>query len=335
MKSGFRAAALVLCLLFWASATHAGNRYTSISAGFSDAYTSWSGSTPGGLPGLRTGSGAVVRQRIAQFYPDALLSCSHVESIDLPLFDDLHLTAVEREIQSDQNGFLLWTGDIEGPRGGKLVLVVRDGLIFASVYLPSSVIQIRPIQAETGRYSRDYIVRQLACPGKVQTGPSGLCPSCGSQAGLTPSARRMIELVNLERKADGLPVLQYSGMLTEAASRHGRDMAVHDLCSHELSDGQPFYKNVFGAGYPVSEVAENLAVGLATAEQTFESIFSSSEHRPNLLNRHFTQIGVSATFNQASTYKYFWAMELGAAEPNTEAVIRLSSNGPPVEHPYP
>ncbi|MDR3557164.1 MAG: CAP domain-containing protein [Syntrophobacteraceae bacterium] len=329
MKSGFCAAAIVLCLLFSASAAHAWVKFTPNSAGSSDAKTSWSGSTPGDLPGLRTASGAVVRQRIAQFCPDALLSRSHVESIDLPLFDDLHLTAIERERQSDRNGFLLWTGDIEGPRGGKLVLVVRDGLIFASVYLPSSIIQIRPIEAETGRYSRDYIIRQLAYPGKIQTAPDRLCPSCGSQAGLTPGARRMIELVNLERKADGLPVLQYSGMLTEAASRHGRDMAVHDLCSHELSGGEPFYKSVFGAGYPVSEVAENIAVGLATAEQTFESIFSSSEHRPNLLNRHFTQIGVSAVFNKASTYQYFWAMELGAGEPNTAKAIRLSSNGPP------
>ncbi len=285
MKSVFLSAAIFLCMFIPATAAHS---------------TSWQ-------PGRE-----VLRERIARFNPVKLLCQQNLSSISLHPFDDVRLKAVGREEQRDQSGFLLWEGKIEGVRGGKLVLVVRDGLLFASVYLSSTIIQIRPVNSEAGDDSQGYVIRELAKPWRGGS-TDQVFRSCGSGSALSPEAKRLIELVNLERKADGLEVLEYSGRLTQAASRHAMDMAGHDSCSHQMSDGEKFYQNVFESGYPASEVGENLAIGYATAEETFECMLSSPEHRHNIMNSHFTHIGASEAENAASTFHYFWAEEFGSA----------------------
>ena len=266
-------------------------------------------------------SGEIVREHIVQLDPDKLLRHFTMSSISLHLFDDVHLKALQKEKQEVSSGFLLWTGQIEGVEGGKLILVVRDGLLFASAYLPSSLIQIRPLQAMAGEDSRDYIIRELAY--SVGSG------STARETGLTADAMRMIELVNIERKADGLRVLAYSAKLTQAARRHALDMAEHDICSHELSDGEDFSQNVFACGYPVCELGENLASGFATPEEAFECMFSSPEHRQAIMNPDYTQTGASVAVNTASTYRFFWAQEFGASAENSDRHENLSSDRRP------
>ncbi|MDR3569068.1 MAG: CAP domain-containing protein [Syntrophobacteraceae bacterium] len=275
---------------------------------YSDILT---GATAGGL---QPGKSEILRERIARFDPEKLLSQPDLQSISLHLFDDLRLTARQEKEQKD-SGLLVWSGKIEGAGGGKLVLVVREGFLYASVYLRSSIIQIRPVAALAREASRDYVVRELACPGKSSSSAprEGVCPDGGSGSGPTPGEIRLIELVNLEREADGLRVLGLSSRLTEAARRHARDMARHDCCSHELSTGEQFYENVFESGYPTSTVGENLAVGYATPEETFECMFASPEHRSNIMNPRYTQIGVGEVFDATGRYRYFWAQEFGSA----------------------
>ncbi len=337
MKSGFCVAAILLCMLFTASAAFASVLLVSNSAGSTYGETTTRVSAFGTQLGRWPIGREVFRQRIARLDPDKLLYRPNVESIELQLFDNIHLTALEEKEERERNGFLLWTGKIEGAQDGNIVLVVRNGLIFASVYLPRSIIQIRPIEALTGEYSQRYIIRELACPWRSRGMARGstnivavqdrVCPDCNAgEFGLTSNARRMIELVNLERKADGLRVLEYSGELTQAALRHTKDMALHDTISHELSDGEKFYQNVFDSGYPVSEIGENLAAGLATPAEAFECLISSPDHRANILNPHFTQIGVSEAVNAASGYRWFWAMEFGSAK--GDRTMRLSENSP-------
>ncbi len=312
MKSGFWAATVFLCLLFPASVAH------------SAAVFAPNPSNPESSSRLGDVSEGILRQRVVELNPAALSTQLSSESIELHLFANVCLKAEQKSRQGDSSGFLLWTGDIVAPQSGEVVLVLRNGAFFASVYLQSSIIQIRPVKLQTGSYSNVYVIRELAGSREIREVKSPLCPECGIESGLTPAGKKMIELVNLERMADGIPALEYSGQLTRAASRHGMDMALHDSCSHELSDGEKFFQNVFGTGYPVTDVAENIAVGLASPEETFESMYSSPEHRPNMMSPRFTQIGVCEAFKKTSSYHYFWAMELGAAPPKCNQTLRFN-----------
>ena len=315
MRSGFCAATILLCILFAASPARSSGPMVPDSARKALGESLTRVSAFSAQPRPRQLCGEILRQRTSRLDPGEFLNQSDLKSIRLHPFDDLSLTALRREKQSDGKGFLLWTGEIEGVEGGRFVLVVRNGFLFASAYLPSSIIQIRPVDPQSRNNSRNYIVRELAC---AWTGG----PAARS-AGMTLDSMRMVELVNLERKADGLPALEYNGQLTEAARRHAMDMARHDSISHELSDGRQFYQNVFGSGYPVSEVGENLAAGIATPEETFECLLSSPDHRSNIMNSDFKQIGASDVVNTQSGYRYFWAQEFGAA--SGAKTMRLSA----------
>ena len=197
------------------------------SSGSAYADTATGAAGGGSQPIIEPSGGEILRERIARFDPDKLFSRPNLQSISLHLFDDLRLTAMQEKEQKD-SGLLVWSGKIVGPGGGRLVLVVREGFLYGSVYLPSSIIQIRPVAALTREGSQDYVVRELAYPwesGAMAPG-KGFAPiKIRERAGA--GEIRLIELVNLEREVDGLRVLGLSTRLT-AARRHARDMARHD-----------------------------------------------------------------------------------------------------------
>ena len=330
MKSKFQATAIVLCMLLSATAARSSVLLLADASGPAYGASLARVSVSGSPSGLRQVGREVVRERVSRLDPQRLLRESSLDTITLDLFPDLRLTVLQKDAQRDSSGFLLWTGAVRGVEGGKVILVVREGYLYASVYLGTSIVQIRPLAADP----RGYVVRQLAyrwgngsMAGASDSAQKAVCPACSSATGLTFDAKRMVELVNLERNADGLPALEYNGQLTEAARRHAVDMARHDTISHVMSDGQPFYQNVFASGYPLSTVGENVAAGIATPEEAFECLLSSSEHRSNIMNTAFTQIGVSDAVNAGSGYRFFWAQEFGAATAGEQA-MQLGSASP-------
>lgn len=318
LKAGCCTAALLFFLLFAASTALSSALFSPQASGSSPEI-----SIPKMKSPLKRVADKVIQQRVVRLNPTALSNQLRCETIQLNLFNNIHLTADQKERLSDANGFMVWMGAIESPASGEVVLVVRDGTLFASVYLPSSIIQIRPVELASGSYSKVYVIMQLAYALDRSAAPSPLCPNCGSGSQLTPESRKMIELINIERQVYGIPPLECSRKLERAAIHHGTDMAMHNICSHQLSNGEPFYQNVFNCGYPVCTVAENVAAGLSTAVDAFESMFSSPEHRPNLMNPDFTQIGVSEIVNEKSTNRFFWALEFGA--PTSSQIVRFNA----------
>lgn len=318
LKSRFCVTAVLFFLFFTASTARSSALFTP-----QDSGTSEGSSIPGVKPPLHLVDSEVIRKRVVRLNPEALSNELHYETIHLNLFNNIHVTADQKERLSGANGFMVWMGAIESPSSGEVVLVVRNGTIFASVYLPSSIVQIRPVKLTSGSYSHIYVIMQLASSLEMSTARSPLCPQCGSGRQLAPESRKMIELINIERQVYGIPPLEYSTRLERAAIQHSTDMAVHNICSHQLSNGQPFYMNVFNCGYPMCSVAENVAAGLSSAVDAFESMFSSPEHRPNLMNPDFTQIGVSEMVNANSTNRFFWTLEFGA--PSSTQVVRFNA----------
>jgi len=291
----------------------------------------------------------VLRQRTALLNADELSNLQNAESINLQLFDDVRLIASQTKVQKGRNGCLMWTGRVSGVEGGQIVLVVLNRKVFSSIYLPASVIQIRPEGEEiflkgaqhtgAGAGGRDslcgvspsYLIRELksglqvdgrewSTEGTVRTvsAKSFLSPFAkgGESAGapLSFEERKIIELVNLEREAEGVSVLQFNDRLAEAARSHARDMAMHNYSSHDRRDGRKFWQSVFDNGYPVSKCGENIAVGQATPEEAFECLISSPGHRANIIDPDFTQIGVGHAISPTSAFHYFWTQEFGAGD---------------------
>jgi uncharacterized protein YkwD len=107
----------------------------------------------------------------------------------------------------------------------------------------------------------------------------------------TPEAQ-VLELTNAERAKVGCGPLRMNSALTEAAEEHAADMVDHHYFSHDSLDGRNPFDRMRDAGYSGGAMAENIAVGYATAAAVVDGWMNSDGHRKNMLNCTYKVIGI-------------------------------------------
>jgi len=119
-----------------------------------------------------------------------------------------------------------------------------------------------------------------------------------SQIGALQSG--VLQQINFIRTEHGLVALRPSVALDEAAAQHSDEMVADGYFQHDSFDGSVFWKRIVryfpSAGYGYWSVGENLlwaspTIGPASALQMW---MSSPEHRANILNPRWREIGISA-----------------------------------------
>lgn len=126
-------------------------------------------------------------------------------------------------------------------------------------------------------------------------------------AGINKLALQVVDLTNKERRKNGLPALTTDVSLSNVAQTKTNDMNRKKYFSHTSPTyGSPFdMMRDFGVTYQTA--GENIAMGQITAQQVVTSWMNSEGHRKNILNPHFTRIGVGYT----STGNYWSQMFIG------------------------
>lgn len=106
--------------------------------------------------------------------------------------------------------------------------------------------------------------------------------------------------INAFRAAHQLPPLRLSASLTAAARSHSLQMETDGYFAHNSSDGTAFWKRIQGF-YPSSRygywsVGENLLWSApdVDAQKALTMWENSPEHRKNMLDPNWREIGVSA-----------------------------------------
>ncbi|MDR7302861.1 CAP domain-containing protein [Haloactinomyces albus] len=123
--------------------------------------------------------------------------------------------------------------------------------------------------------------------------------------------QRILELTNRARARAGCPKVRLDPTLSRTALEHSRDMARHDFLAHTGSAGFGHIERARAAGYRSSYVGENVAVGNNTAEETFRQWMTSPEHRANILNCSFTELGVGYVRDPSGEWENYWTQNLG------------------------
>jgi uncharacterized protein YkwD len=110
----------------------------------------------------------------------------------------------------------------------------------------------------------------------------------------------VLEQVNEIRTADHLVQLKLSPDLSAAASLHSRDILTKGFFGHDSGNGEAFWKRI-QAFYPRGRfgywsVGENLfwTNGPASATESVNAWMASPEHRANILDPAWRQIGISS-----------------------------------------
>ena len=106
-------------------------------------------------------------------------------------------------------------------------------------------------------------------------------------------------LMNAERTARGLGRLQYEPLLSRVAASYARQMVRGQFFDHTSPAGSTMLARIKATSYLRNvtswSVGENLAWGsggLATPRAMVRAWMQSAEHRANLLDRHFADVGI-------------------------------------------
>lgn len=116
------------------------------------------------------------------------------------------------------------------------------------------------------------------------SGTTNVDPSFGSQ---------VIDLVNVERQAEGLGLLVGNDLLTEAAQKYAQKMADEGFFAHQdPNTGQMPWDRATAVGYQWTMIGENIAEGQTSPEMVMEGWMNSKGHRENILRPEFKEIGI-------------------------------------------
>jgi uncharacterized protein YkwD/uncharacterized protein YraI len=120
-----------------------------------------------------------------------------------------------------------------------------------------------------------------------------------------------LALINDYRAASGLSPLTVSASLSSAAAYHSVDMASNGYLDHTLSDGTGVPQNLQNFGYDSGTYGENIAAGMATAQEAMQIWQNSPEHNANMLNGQFGALGIGRAYSADSPYGWYWTTDFG------------------------
>jgi uncharacterized protein YkwD len=136
----------------------------------------------------------------------------------------------------------------------------------------------------------------------------------GQPATLNAFEADILAGVNNERVAAGLAPLQLDGALVAVARERSNDMVQQGYFGHTSPTGQTAFSLLDQYGVPYGWAGENLARNNYPDEEAvavaMRDWMASDGHRENMLNVHYTAIGVGAAVD-ASGMKYFTVIFTG------------------------
>lgn len=108
---------------------------------------------------------------------------------------------------------------------------------------------------------------------------------------LSNDEKLMIDLVNEERKKQGLQTLSVDLQLTYVARLKSKDLIENQYFAHESKKyGTPF-QMIQSFGILYQKAGENLACN-QTTQKAHEALMNSPSHRENILKNGYTHIGI-------------------------------------------
>jgi uncharacterized protein YkwD len=168
-----------------------------------------------------------------------------------------------------------------------------------------------PTMASGGR----RVVAALACLAALAVLAAVAAPTAGSaptrhDASLIGLESGVLQKLNAIRARHGLVPLRASTRLAAAAAQHSREMASDGYFQHDSADGTAFFTRIAqwysSKGYGYWAVGENLLWSAPTVDsgRALSMWMHSPEHRANILNAHWREIGVAAVHTTAGgTYR--------------------------------
>ncbi len=121
-----------------------------------------------------------------------------------------------------------------------------------------------------------------------------------SSAGVAADEQKALALLNADRATHGLPPVRSNAKLAALAGDYAQDMINRNFFAHNNPEGQTPFDRMRQRGISFGYAGENLAINtsVAGAEQ---ALMNSPGHRANILNSHYTQVGIGVRYSRSGS----------------------------------
>lgn len=103
----------------------------------------------------------------------------------------------------------------------------------------------------------------------------------------------LADLANKDRAISGIHELAWSITLENAAKLKANDMVKNEYFAHTSPDGVSPWHWLKETDYNFIYAGENLAINFTESENVEKAWINSPKHKENILNSHFTEIGIA------------------------------------------
>jgi hypothetical protein len=138
---------------------------------------------------------------------------------------------------------------------------------------------------------------------------------------------------NTARTSNGVAGLSLNDKLDAAAQAQADDMAARNYWSHYTPDGDPPWVFVTAQGYSYQKLGQNLATGFSDEQSTINGWLASPEHRANLLDPDFRDVGFGFSNNPNYTAAGGGPMTIIVAFYGEPRVLAAATTSPPASKP--
>lgn len=110
-----------------------------------------------------------------------------------------------------------------------------------------------------------------------------------------PTEARIFDLINAERRHQGLRPLVFNAQLNQMARIQAQNMAYFQKMAHVLPNATlpTLGDRAHYVGYSYGRLAENVALGYPNAETVVEGWMNSHGHRQNILDAGVVETGIA------------------------------------------
>lgn len=173
-------------------------------------------------------------------------------------------------------------------------------------------VRAAPPQPTPTRAPFAYGVSFLLPNGQVGTMYRGAPEKAEAQVAARPDdlVAEALASINDARQAAGLKPLWPSQALTAAASAHAADLLSSGAFRHRGSDESWPAERAARHGHLAAYLAENLAVGYITAQETVAAWLANNGSRANLLDADLTHVGLAFAHN--GPWHNYWVLVLAS-----------------------
>ena len=145
----------------------------------------------------------------------------------------------------------------------------------------------------------DVVKNVLIIPVSTENSKDGYYnEDSGSETYISSLENLMVELINSDRRNNGLKELIYDKTLNSTARNHSQDMINNNYFAHENLKGESVKDRMIADGFRgYSLYGENIAYGQFNSIYAHEALMNSEGHRKNILEERYSHVGVGVAIN--------------------------------------